>query len=536
MTERTCFMRATTMSAPVGWRFSWLLSLATAVACGTQADDGSRVSEVTPPSPGETSSAPVGQWLSGDMHLHSDHSTDAADSPVADLVAVAEAAGFGYFVLTDHDNHVEGAITTWSDPAYQSDSMTLLYGTEWTTGMGHANLFGTAPWDHPSLYAIRDGDGAASIAAAHDQGLHFSVNHPINDDGWEHSFDLAYDSMEIWNAVFLIPNANPDAIALWDDLLRGGRRLTGRGGSDHHHLSGIESLVLDVGNPTTWIFVEEDSPQAVLDGLKAGHVSISYAPSAERIDFTADADGDGIHEAMMGDDIASDIDRTVAFRIEIDRMRAGASYDISVLKDGEAFEEWTTASRELTFEDTIAAGERTYYRVEVRGETPDAPALSSVAFDGFVGMTNPIYVGYEGGDDGDDGTDDGSTDDSGTDDSGTDDSGTDDSGTDDSGTDDGSTDDGSTDDGSTDDGGTDGGGTDEGSTDDGDAADDAGTGEDDTDDGDTVDDGGAGEDDEMGSGASCAVQRRSSHDPAVLGGLILLLMTCGHYRRRRCAM
>ena len=77
--------------------------------------------------------APTGEWLRGDLHLHSSHSTDALDNPVDVVIARAEGLGMDYFVFTDHDNHVNGAITTWSDPLYASDQMVMLYGTEFTT-------------------------------------------------------------------------------------------------------------------------------------------------------------------------------------------------------------------------------------------------------------------------------------------------------------------------------------------------------------------------------------------------------------------
>ena len=53
--------------------------------------------------------APEGEWLRGNLHLHSSHSTDAADNPVDVVIARAEALGMDYFVFTDHDNHVQGS-------------------------------------------------------------------------------------------------------------------------------------------------------------------------------------------------------------------------------------------------------------------------------------------------------------------------------------------------------------------------------------------------------------------------------------------
>ena len=44
-----------------------------------------------------------------------------------------------------------------------------------------------------------------------------------------------------------------------------------------------------------------------------------------------------------------------------------------------------------------AAGQRSWYRVEVRGDTPEAPLLATLAgfYGGFVGMTNPVYFGFD---------------------------------------------------------------------------------------------------------------------------------------------
>jgi hypothetical protein len=334
-----------------------------------------------------------GFWLKGDLHVHSEHSDDAQDSPVADVIARAEELGFDYLCITDHDNHVEGHITTWDDPDYRSDALLLLYGTEWTTGLGHANLFATAPFDHASLYALRDGPGADSIAAAHAQGVHFSVNHPAAKDLWEHGFELDYDSMEVWTAVFLVPNSNEKAIELWDDLLLGGRRMTARGGSDSHHQHDAESLLFNLGNPTTWVRARERTPAAVIEALKRGRATLSYAASAERVELSADTDGDGVFESLIGDNLPAD-GAPLSFRVDVTGFRPGASYELSVIKNGETFMTSSVQDGVAMFSDTPAPHERTYYRVELRGDTPEAPLLSSLGFGRFVALTNPIYVGF----------------------------------------------------------------------------------------------------------------------------------------------
>ena len=112
------------------------------------------------------------------------------------VIARAESFGMDYFTFTDHDNHVEGNITTWDDPAYVSNSMLMLFGVEYTTARAHVNFFSTARWDHSALWALRDGEAKPYLDEAHRQGLHASINHPFSADPWEHSFDLDFDSIE----------------------------------------------------------------------------------------------------------------------------------------------------------------------------------------------------------------------------------------------------------------------------------------------------------------------------------------------------
>lgn len=352
-------------------------------------------------SPGGVTGPRAGVWLSGDLHLHSDHSTDAADNPMTALIEEAEARGMGYFVVTDHDNHVNGVLTTWDDPAYRSDSMLMLYGVEYTTARGHANFFGANRFDHLAMYALRDrtddAAGADIAKAVHRQGLHFSVNHPGNGDPWEFGYDFRVDSMEVWNALYAFPTDNAAAILLWDSLLASGRRIAARGGSDCHHQTGIEALGLNVGNPTTWVHAAAPTANAVIAALNAGNASISYAPTAERIELTADADRDGGFEMLMGDNQPAR-GQPVDFRVDIIGARPLARYEVSVLKNGQTLlHRNLIGESRLAFQDTPVAGERSYYRVEVRGSTPEAPALASLVgfYGGFIGMTNPLYFGFD---------------------------------------------------------------------------------------------------------------------------------------------
>lgn len=334
---------------------------------------------------------PRGVWLRGDLHLHSSHSRDALDNPVDRVIALAESVGMDFFVFTDHDNHVDGRITTWSDPLYASDRMLMLHGVELTTGRAHANLFGVDPWDHPAIYALRDEDGAVLIDAAHAQGLHFSVNHPLNQDPWEHSFDLPFDSIEVWNSIYRFPHPNQATIELWDTLLSTGRRLPARGGSDCHHQETFEANFLNVGNPTTWVFAEERSGAAVLTALGQGRASISYAPAGERVELMADVDGDGRYEVMMGDETGP-VAGTVRFRVRVEGFRDDVPPTLRVVRDGVVVDEVMMDGPEYAWDDAEAAQAR-YVRVELRGSPVHVPSPGALRLYGdLLALSNPVYL------------------------------------------------------------------------------------------------------------------------------------------------
>lgn len=342
------------------------------------------------------SSSMNGIWLGGDLHLHSDHSNDAEDNPIIEIMGVAEERGLDFFVVTDHDNHVNGNITTWDDPAYHSDTLIMLYGVEYTTAYGHANLFSSQPWNHGPIYNLRgSGDGEAIAQAVHSQGLHFSANHPTNDDPWEMGFDIGLDSIEVWNALFTFPTENRMSMDLWDSLTAQGLRITARGGSDCHHQTGVEAMGLNVGNPTNWVFADDRSADAIIDALDAGHVTIGYAGSSERVILRADGDKDGVFETLMGDNLAIS-GLPIDFQVKIDGFRAGQDYEVFVFKNGVQILNWDQQQSTVTFTDTPDEAARTSYRVEVHGSTPDAPAIAVLLgyYGDMIGITNPIYFGF----------------------------------------------------------------------------------------------------------------------------------------------
>ena len=54
------------------------------------------------------------------------------------------------------------------------------------------------------------------------------------------------------------------AHSFWNKLLQDGRRITGVGGSDTHHLVEWLSQFFGIGNPTTWVWAEKRSAEAIV--------------------------------------------------------------------------------------------------------------------------------------------------------------------------------------------------------------------------------------------------------------------------------
>jgi hypothetical protein len=349
-----------------------------------------------------------GVWLKGDLHVHSRHSKDASNNPIAKIVGFSEAVGIDFLCITDHDNHVNGDVAnhTWADPEFRSDTVLLLYGGEWTTTRGHGNVFSARPYDHQRLYDVRDQRDVVIGAIVKELGIHLSANHPSGKDHFGFSYDMV-KSIEVWNSCIWSKNAN--AIMIWDDMLSSGRKLTGRGGSDSHHgvpetpdkatKNSYQAKANYVGTPTTWVYAANRSTQAVVDALTNGRVCVTANPFAPRVEFYADFDQDGKMDMMMGDNVRS-TGKPVRFRVQLSGKTVGDStYTVNVIKNGDPFSTFRATGKAplVEFTDTPAAIGRTYYRVEVQGpSTPYPQVPGSVALSGnMVGLSNPLYFNFD---------------------------------------------------------------------------------------------------------------------------------------------
>ncbi len=197
------------------------------------------------------------RWLAGDLHAHTVHSDGAMTVP--ELACFAISRGLDFIAVTDHNtvsHHAE------LRPAARRYGITLLPGQEVTTAHGHAGVLGETGW----IDFRRDPDDW--LTAAERGGGLMSVNHPIAGPvSWLRQMRRRPPLVEVWHWSWLdLSWTTPLAWwQAWDPT------AIPVGGSDwHRHGSDAPP-----GTPTTWVECAGSEPEAVLDGLRAGRVTVS---------------------------------------------------------------------------------------------------------------------------------------------------------------------------------------------------------------------------------------------------------------------
>ncbi|MBU1377401.1 MAG: CehA/McbA family metallohydrolase [Alphaproteobacteria bacterium] len=232
-------------------------------------------------------------WYRGDLHMHTQHSDGSCASrtgkrvpcPLFKTLEAASARGLDFVAVTDHNTPAHFQDLAELQPYY--DDLLLIPGREITTFHGHANVFGvTAPLDFqlggpraPDLNRIID-----QVEAA--KGL-ISLNHPGQPSGevcmgcgWTAKTDFArIPAIEAINGV----NADGplSGVPFWEARLNAGFPITAIGGSDNHDagLTGARG----VGTPTTVVYAENLSQDAILDGVRKGRVFIDVQGTRDRL-------------------------------------------------------------------------------------------------------------------------------------------------------------------------------------------------------------------------------------------------------------
>ncbi|MGH2735806.1 MAG: CehA/McbA family metallohydrolase [Actinomycetota bacterium] len=354
---------------------------------------------------------PAGLWLAGDFHCHTVLSHDVWGGPgddpqelytlgwtAGEQIANAESRGLDFVAITDHDR-----VDALHLPEYTSSRLTLVPGYEHSLGGGHAGVF--APDKGLLTDIVRDADGSKSFDGDHGvtrflqavrerEGMAV-LNHPFygNEDrgeaiawGYGTEASLGFDAVEVWNINWLarhdvIPVADSDNYLSLEWLEREfvrRREAAAVGGSDNHWRS--TTALQGVGQPTTWVFAGDRTPQAILDAVRAGRTFIASQPPAlggARLFLSVTEDWPNGVEAMPGDDVGAGGPLAVNVRVE-----SGSGNILRIVSTGTMVAESPVVAPSSDHDFRVALPEGGWLRAELyleRGHWMTA-------------LTSPIYA------------------------------------------------------------------------------------------------------------------------------------------------
>ncbi len=317
-------------------------------------------------------------WYRGELHAHSTESD--GKKAVETVLQAAVDTGLDFFALTDHFT-----VSQWRKMGAFVDKLALLPSLEVTSHHGHANLHGMTEWI--DNFPDRDDWSMNDIAdTIHAQGGLFCVNHAFSGRlGWRaYDFDWAKaDLMEAYHNLESLNNVYQ--VGLWDRLLTAGHRIVGVAGIDSHDpFDGLHKL----GQLVTWVYADELSQAAIIDGLRRGRVYLSKGPQLRFLATSGDA------SAEMWETLSIAPGSTAQFELQV---ITDETLRMAVYRDGLFFDDWTIEPdadnwQTVSFED--APTKRSYYRVELHAPLPgeDKPWMLWRDHTTMRAFTNPVWV------------------------------------------------------------------------------------------------------------------------------------------------
>lgn len=237
-------------------------------------------------------SAP-GRFWRGNLHTHSNRS-DGVLEPV-EVCRRYKAEGYDFLALTDHFIGVYEYPITDTEP-FRDDHFTTILGAEIHSGamengeLWHILAVGLPkdfePSKSPGFHPVHGQETGPQLAQrARDAGAFVAIAHPE----WgglsladARSLEAAH-AVEIYNHGCQVGADRAEGFWHLDRLLEEGRRLTLCATDDAHFTEP------DHFGGWTMVKAEENTPDALLTALKAGHMYASTGPEIHTVDWAENA-------------------------------------------------------------------------------------------------------------------------------------------------------------------------------------------------------------------------------------------------------
>ena len=340
-------------------------------------------------------------WYRGDLHCHTPESSDAWTSGTAlSPAGWAEACrrtGLDFIAVTDH-NVVSGNLNLARDAGRD---VLLMPGEEMTNwAWGHATVSGIDPGEWLDWRQAPAGKPlprygrsiSEFIRVAEGMGAYVAAAHPrLLNIRWQFQQEAEIDpaarcpGFEAWGGVFQADDQL--SVQTWDGMLQKGFRVWANGGSDLHGVD--NNFGLTVGTPTTVVYAEALSKEAVVAGLKAGRMFVTRIPDGVECYVTARK---GDQRTAMGGTIFGGVGDLVEVSFRV-RRAGGLDARLHVISAGNVIEKVPIASDDQTVTRTVPIPPNgTYVRAEVRSHPHPNPAHPLGSALDMECLTNPVWL------------------------------------------------------------------------------------------------------------------------------------------------
>ncbi|TCL68211.1 CehA/McbA family metallohydrolase [Rhizobium sp. BK251] len=289
-------------------------------------------------------------WYRGDLHCHTFHS-DAAGSPEL-LHQAAKQAEIDFLAIADHNTITQ---RRYFHPN-SSPELVFVRAMEVTTATGHANVYGVDDWID---FRMTKPEHAHTLSRmVHEYGGLLSINHDKPTIPWDYELPRI-DCMEVWQSSWMAWNWV--ALERYQQRLASGLKISAIGGSDFHQPTRLmPEGPLVLARPTTVLWLEELSEDAVLAGMKAGHGYVTESPTGPHLALT-------VNGRPMGSTVSGAVEASVETR--------GAAGDRLVWLDatGVLAEEVITAD---AWSGTFRGRPKTFLRTEIVADASRARIIA----------------------------------------------------------------------------------------------------------------------------------------------------------------